>query len=173
MGAALDGTVGRRSAPVARPAAQARPLDAVVPAGRQAARPPLARLPASTSRSRAPGRTSVPGPGQLCRRRRPLSGTLTRCQDWRDRHLRFHFNDQLEASPHIGDLLCEIDRDRPRSSGDSPSRLRRPQWRCLTARLPIRAARHPVSLGYDSSGISRTAPDHPGNPVAVTSPKRL
>ena len=41
----------------------------------------LAACPASTSRSRAPGRTSVPGPGQLCRRRQPLSGTLTRCQD--------------------------------------------------------------------------------------------
>jgi hypothetical protein len=54
---------------------------------------------------------SVPGPGQLCRRRRPLPGTLTRCQGWRDRHLRFHFYDQLEPPPDIGDLLREIDRD--------------------------------------------------------------
>jgi hypothetical protein len=44
-------------------------------------------------------------------RRRPLSGTLTSCQDWRDRHLRFHFYDQLEPSPDIGDLLREINRD--------------------------------------------------------------
>jgi hypothetical protein len=58
-----------------------------------------------------PGPTSVPGSGQLRHRRRPLSGTQTRCQDWRDRHLGFHFYDQLEPSPDIGDLLREIDRD--------------------------------------------------------------
>jgi hypothetical protein len=40
----------------------------------------------------------------------PLSGTLTRCQDWRDRHLRFHSCNQLGPSPDIGDLLRGIDR---------------------------------------------------------------
>jgi len=29
---------------------------------------------------------------------------------WRDRNLRFHRYDQLEPSPHIDDLLTEIDR---------------------------------------------------------------
>jgi hypothetical protein len=45
--AALDGIVGRQSAPAgsaARSAARARPLDGVVPAGCRAARPPLARI---------------------------------------------------------------------------------------------------------------------------------
>jgi hypothetical protein len=41
-------------------------------------------------------RTSAPGPGQLCRRRRLLSGTLARCQGWRGRHLGFYFYDQFE-----------------------------------------------------------------------------
>jgi hypothetical protein len=107
--AALDGIVGRRSASAgsaARSAARARPLDGVVPAGRRAARPWPA-CPASTSRSHAPGRTSVPGPGGLCR----LPGTLARCQDWRDRHLRFRFDDRLQPLPDIGDLLREADRD--------------------------------------------------------------
>ena len=30
---------------------------------------------------------------------------------WRDRNLRFHQYDQLPASPHIVDLLQEVDRD--------------------------------------------------------------
>jgi len=30
---------------------------------------------------------------------------------WRDRNLRFHRYDQLRSSPHVGDLLQEIDRD--------------------------------------------------------------
>jgi hypothetical protein len=55
--------------------------------------------------------TPVPGRGQLCRRLGPLSGTLTKCQDGRERHLGFHFYDQLEPPPGIGDLLREIDRD--------------------------------------------------------------
>src|ERR1700729_3145080 len=45
---------------------------------------------------------------------------------------------------------------RPRSSGDSPSRLRRPDSASSCPAL--------CSLGNDSSGISRTAPDHPGKP---------
>jgi hypothetical protein len=72
----------RRTAWPARPAARARPLAGVVPAGRAArpaSRPPC---PASTSWSRSPGRTSLPGPGQLCRRHRPSAGTPARCQDW-------------------------------------------------------------------------------------------
>ncbi len=30
---------------------------------------------------------------------------------WRDRHLRFHAYDRLAPSPHVDDLLREIDRD--------------------------------------------------------------
>lgn len=30
---------------------------------------------------------------------------------WRDRNLRFHRYDSIEASPHVDDLLAEIDRD--------------------------------------------------------------
>jgi Protein of unknown function (DUF3024) len=30
---------------------------------------------------------------------------------WRDRHVRFHLDDQLEPSPDVGDLLRGIDRD--------------------------------------------------------------
>jgi Protein of unknown function (DUF3024) len=30
---------------------------------------------------------------------------------WRDRHLRFHAYDRIALSPHIDDLLQEIDRD--------------------------------------------------------------
>jgi hypothetical protein len=58
-----------------------------------------------------PGRGPEAGVPRPCRLRRPLSGTLTRCEGWRDRHLRFHFYDQLEPSPDIGDLLREIDCD--------------------------------------------------------------
>ncbi len=75
----------RRAARPARPAARARPLAGVVPAGRRAARPASwPAWPASTSRSRSPDRTSVPGPGRLCRRRRPPAGTPARCQDCPD-----------------------------------------------------------------------------------------
>ena len=45
---------------------------------------------------------------------------------WRDRNLRFHQYDQLPASPHIVDLLQEVDRDPPPSSGDSRQWARRP-----------------------------------------------
>jgi hypothetical protein len=141
---ALDGTVGRRSAPAG---------SACSP-GKAARRRGSSGPPASGARGQHPRQ----GHG---------------CQGWRDRHLRFHFYDQLEPSPDIGDLRRRSTATRSRSSGDSPSRLRRPQSRCLTVRLPIGAARHPVSLGYDSSGIPRTAPDHPRNPAAVTSPKWL
>ncbi len=75
---------GRRRQPrrEARPAARARPLAGVVLAGRGATRP--ASWPAcsaSTSGTRSPDRTSWRGPAQLCRRRRPLAGTPTRCPD--------------------------------------------------------------------------------------------
>lgn len=30
---------------------------------------------------------------------------------WRDRHLRFHVYDRIAPSPHVDDLLQEIDRD--------------------------------------------------------------
>ena len=30
---------------------------------------------------------------------------------WRDRHLRFHLYDRIAPSPHIDDLLQEVDRD--------------------------------------------------------------
>jgi hypothetical protein len=102
-----------RLARPARPAARARPLDGVVPAGRRVARPPLVRLPGIHVKVTGAGRTWVPGSGQLCRRRQPLSGTLTRCQDWRDLHLLFHFYDQFEPSTDFGDLLRDIDRDLP------------------------------------------------------------
>jgi hypothetical protein len=42
--------------------------------------------PASTSRSRASDRMSLPGAGRLCRWRRPPAGTPARCQDCRTRH---------------------------------------------------------------------------------------
>jgi hypothetical protein len=127
----------------ARPAARQGRSTPVIPAGC----PPLARVPS-------------------------IHVKVTDTRAWRDRHLRFHFYDQLGPSPDIGDLLRRStatrsrsrSRSRWRSSGDSPSRLRRPQYRCLAARLPIGAARHPVSLGYDSSGIPRTARDHSRNP---------
>jgi hypothetical protein len=81
-------------------------------------------------------------------------------RDWRDRHPRFHFYDQLEPSPDARSTAT-----RSRSSRDSPSRLRRPHSAGGRLRgLPIRAAPHPVSLGYDSSGIPRTARDHARNP---------
>lgn len=35
--------------------------------------------------------------------------TWTLC--WRDRNLRFHAYDQLPPSPHVEDLLAEVDRD--------------------------------------------------------------
>jgi hypothetical protein len=66
----------RRAARPARPAARARPLADVVPAGRRAGRPASwVACPASTSRSRLPHRTYLPGLGRLCRRRRPPAGT--------------------------------------------------------------------------------------------------
>jgi hypothetical protein len=89
-------------------------------------------------------------------------------RDWRDRHPRFHFYDQLEPSPDIATCCARstATRSRSRSSRDSPSRLRRPHSAGgRLCGLPIRAAPRPVSVGYDSSGISRTAPDHPGKPV--------
>ena len=137
-GPALDGIVGRRSAPAgsaARSAARARPLDGVVP-GRRAARPPRSACPASTSRSHAPGRTSVPGPGRLCR----LPGTLARCRDWRDRHLRFRFDDRLQPLPDIGDLLREADRDPIAVVGREHVQAEASaQRRYLTVPLPIGA----------------------------------
>jgi hypothetical protein len=40
---------------------------------------------------------------------------------WRDRHQRFHFCDQLEPLPDIGDLLRDIDPDPLAIFWDSPS----------------------------------------------------
>ena len=44
-------------------------------------------------------------------RLRCTQATKTWTLYWRDRNLRFHRYDQLEPSPHIDDLLTEIDRD--------------------------------------------------------------
>ena len=44
-------------------------------------------------------------------RLRYTQATKTWTLYWRDRNLRFHRYDQLEPSPHIDDLLKEIDRD--------------------------------------------------------------
>jgi len=69
---------------------------------------------------------------------------------------------------------------RSRSSGDSPSRLRRPH---SAGTLLCRYQPGPVQVitlkglpgtlfpgDMNSSGISWTAPDHPGNPAAATTP---
>ena len=44
-------------------------------------------------------------------RLRYTQATRTWTLYWRDRNLRFHRYDQLDPSPHIDDLLTEIDRD--------------------------------------------------------------
>jgi Protein of unknown function (DUF3024) len=44
-------------------------------------------------------------------RLRYTQATRTWTLYWRDRNLRFHRYDQLQPSPHIDDLLTEIDRD--------------------------------------------------------------
>jgi hypothetical protein len=67
---------------------------------------------------------------------------------------------------------------RSRSSAESPSRLRRPHsagtWPCRYQSGP---AGHPVSLGCDSSGISRTTRYHPrksgGRDLAEVAPADL
>ena len=41
---------------------------------------------------------------------------------WRDRNLRLHSYDRLTPSQRVEDLLTEIDRDPPTSSGDNPKR---------------------------------------------------
>jgi hypothetical protein len=113
----------------------------------------------------------VPGPGRLCR----LPGTLARCQDWRDSHLRFRFDDQLQPLPDIGDLLREADRDPIAVVGREPVQAEASgQRRDLTLPLPVGAC--PRSLfpwvvtAPGSRGLRGIIP---GNPRAVTLPKWL
>jgi hypothetical protein len=44
-------------------------------------------------------------------RLRYVKGTQAWTLYWRDRNLRFHVYDRLPPSPHVDDLLVEIDRD--------------------------------------------------------------
>jgi hypothetical protein len=86
----------------------------------------------------------VPGPGRLCR----LPGTLARRQDWRDRHLRFRFEDQLQPLPDIGDLLREADRDPIAVVGREPVKAEASaQRRYLAVPLAIGACRAPCFPG--------------------------
>jgi hypothetical protein len=160
---------GRLGGSVCSPGTAARRRSSIWPPSR----PPDPRpaCPASTSRSHAPGRTSVPGPGRLCR----LPGTLARCQDWRDSHLRFRFDDQLQPLPDIGDLLREADRDPIAVVGREPVQAEASgQRRDLTLPLPVGAC--PRSLfpwvvtAPGSRGLRGIIP---GNPRAVTLPKWL
>ena len=103
----------------AKPHAQ-RPLDAVVPAGR----------PASGGRAEHPRQGHGRLAARLCRDRASYAADVgrcleyrTRCQGWRDCHMRFQFYDQLEPSPNICDLLRRSTATRSRSSGNTPSRL--------------------------------------------------
>jgi hypothetical protein len=97
-----------------------------------------------------------PGPGRF------TGGTVT---------LRFHLSDELESSPDIGDLLCEIDHGliaifRGRAVQVEASA----QCRHLTVPLPARAGPAPCfPRVMNSSGISRIAPDHPETATQVRS----
>jgi hypothetical protein len=105
----------------------------------------------------------------------PLPGTLARCHDWRDRHLRFRFDDQLQPLPDIGDLRREADRDPIAVVGREPVQAEASaQRRYLTVPLPIGAC--PGTL---FPRVVTTPKSHglrgiiPGNPGAATSPKWL
>ena len=64
------------------------------------------RVPAALAPGHRPEWTRFP-----IARLRYTQATRTWTLYWRDRHLRFHRYDQLQPSPHIDDLLPEIDRD--------------------------------------------------------------
>ncbi len=118
------------------------------PAGR-AARPalwPPARRPLKvTSRARL-----CQGPGQLCHRRRPLSGTLTRCHDCANVASRFHLSDELEPSPGISDLLREIDRGPIAIFWGSPVQAEAStQCRYRTVPLPNQGLPSALFQGYE------------------------
>jgi hypothetical protein len=103
--------VGRRSAPAesaARSAARPRPLDGVVPAGRRAARPPLARLPGihvKVTRAWPHVRAGTGPDYAACTEHWPdaRTGATVTCVS--------AFDDRLQPLPDIGDLLREADRD--------------------------------------------------------------
>ena len=124
--AAPDGIVGRRSAPAgsaARSAARARPLDGVVPAGRRAARPPLARLPGIHVKVPRvwPHVRAGTGPDYAaCTEHWPdaRTGATVTCVSAL----------MTGSSHHRTSATCcaRPTATRSRSSGDSPSRLRRP-----------------------------------------------
>jgi hypothetical protein len=164
---------GRLGGSVCSPGTAARRRSSIWPPSR----PPDPRpaCPASTSRSHAPGRTSVPGPGRLCR----LPGTLARCQDWRDSHLRFRFDDQLQPLPDIGDLLREADRDPIAVVGREPVQAEASgQRRDLTLPLPVGAC--PRSLfpwvvtAPGSRGLRGIIPGKPeGRDLAEVAPGDL
>jgi hypothetical protein len=130
---------------------------------RRPAVPDDRRVPASPD-ARTPGRQDASSEWTRfpATRLRCIRATRTWRPDWRDRHVRFHLHDQREPSPGIGGQLREIDRD-------LNAILRGWAVRAvpvLAAPLPARAcpaSRSPRGV-MNSSGISRTAPDHPRRP---------
>jgi len=117
------------------------------PDGRRV-RPPSARALAANGRgSRSPRLRYTQPPGPSC-----FIGATVTCAS----------TSLTSSSYHRRRPAGMIDRDRSRSSADSPSLLRRPHSAVPgSPLLPTRACPTSCSPEMNSSGMSWTAPDHP------------